>query len=348
MKKMDETELVATLTKIFGATAKGVTVGIGDDCAVIRPTKGLEQVITTDTLTESVHFSRAYAKAAEIAYKAVAVNLSDIAAMGAKPKYLLLSLSLPDDISRQWILRFAKGFANTAKKFGCSVIGGNVASGCELSITVTAIGECAVGRAVTRSGAKPGDLIYVTSTPGDSTFGLEILTGGSANPKDVKRAKRRDIKYLVGRHLMPTPRVEWGTLLARNKLATAMIDISDGVAIDLGRICEASDVGAKVTLSTFPLSPAARKIVNYRGVKGWRLVLAGGEDYELVFTVRPKQRAMMERLVVSGKIETTMIGKIVKPPAKGERVTFYDPAGAEIKLVSMGWIHQFGTRKPGR
>ena len=282
MRRMGEAELISAIKKLFGKKPPGVTIGIGDDCAAISPKKGFELLVTTDTLTENVHFKRRWATAEKIGYKTAAVNLSDIAAMGGTPRYLFLSLSLTNDVTDQWIMAFLRGFKKAISPYGCNVVGGNISQADTLSFTVTAIGEAAKGKLITRSGARAGDILYVTGTPGDAAFGLDILSGAI----DGVVGK----KSLIARHLIPTPRVEWGIKLSGKKLASAMIDISDGVAIDLERVCEASGVGAVVELAKFPLSPAASRIVKQAGQKGWERVLSGGEDYELLFAVRPKNR----------------------------------------------------------
>ena len=328
---MGEAELVSAIKKLFDKKAPGVTIGIGDDCAAISPGKGFELLVTTDTLTENVHFKRRWATAENIGYKTAAVNLSDIAAMGGTPRYLFLSLSLTNDIADRWIMAFLRGFKKAISPFDCNVVGGNIAKADTLSFTVTAIGEVAKGKIISRSGAKAGDVLYVTGTPGDAAFGLDILSGAI----DGVRGK----KSLIARHLTPTPRVEWALKLSSEKLASAMIDISDGVAIDLERVCEASGVGATINLTQFPFSPATARLVKQQGMKGYERVLSGGEDYELLFTVRPKNRDAVDQLIAKGAIEATAIGAITKSVDKKAQVRFLDIDGSPLKLLKSGWTH---------
>lgn len=289
-------------------------------------------LVTTDTLAEGAHFSRESAPPRMLGGKCAAVNISDIAAMGGQPKYALLSPCFPKGLPVKWIKDFLIGFHETLKQHGCILIGGNVSSARDwISVTVTVMGDIAEKRIVKRDGAKPGDLIYITGTVGDSTLGLDLLLSGR-KPLDKTE------KYLVSRHLSPTPRVEWGMLIAEKALASAMIDVSDGLALDLARLVESSKVCADVSLDTIPLSvPAKRMLAGMGQDDGWRRVLTGGEDYELLFTVHPEKEGRLKKLIGSGKIVASKIG-CVTDGAKPKIKIFYS-SGRGLKVGEYGYVH---------
>ena len=278
-----------------------VVTGIGDDGAVIRPSPGKELVTVVDTLVADTHFPRSI-DPADIGYRAVAVNLSDMAAMGAIPRWMTLALTLtraePD-----WLERFAAGLYEAAKDSDVALIGGDTTRGEQLVVSVQVSGEVATGSAILRSGAKPGDTIFVTGTLGDAAAGLEQLDAD--NPDD----------YLVSRFLRPTARVEAGLALAG--VANAAIDVSDGLIADLDKLLEASRVGADVDIEKLPLSQA---IVDFAGrERALQYAMGGGDDYELCFTL-PQSR-------LPGNLPCTAIGRItagddLKCFADGELVTF--------------------------
>lgn len=289
-------------------------------------------LVTTDTLTEGVHFSRKLAPARMLGAKSAAVNLSDIAAMGGEPKYALLSPCFPKGLERGWIKDFLAGFHETLNQHGCMLIGGNVSSAKDwISVTVTVMGQIAENRIVKRDGAKPGDLIYITGTPGDSAMGLGLLLSG-------RKPQNNAEKYLVSRHLSPTPRVEWGRLIAEKGLASAMIDVSDGLALDLLRLVEASKACASVSLGLIPLSPpTAKMLASMKEDDGWRRILNGGEDYELLFTVHPKKESLLKKLIADGKIVASKIGHVTggaKPI-----IQFTYPTGRILKMREYGYVH---------
>jgi len=243
----------------------GVAVGIGDDGAVLVPTVGKEQIQVVDTLVAGVHFPLS-TDPADIAYRAVAVNLSDIAAMGGTPRWMTLALTL-NDWSEQWVESFATGLFLAADKYDVALIGGDTTSGPTITVTVTVIGEVEPGTALLRSGAKPGDTLFVTGTLGDSAAGLSLLQAGETDD------------FLVNRFLRPTPRLEIGKALIGNAHAT--IDISDGLLGDLKKLLAASGVGGEVDLDKLPLSSALR--AEFPPADQRRLALMGGDDYELCF-----------------------------------------------------------------
>ncbi|VAX17268.1 Thiamine-monophosphate kinase [hydrothermal vent metagenome] len=332
MGKLNELDIVRRIEKKFAGPAKGLVTGIGDDCAVIAPTLGCEVVVTTDTLVEGVHFRCDLSPARLIGEKSAAVNLSDVAAMGAKPKFCFLSLTLTNKIDGRWVASYLAGFEKTVKKHGVALAGGNVAmAGRDLSFTVTLMGEVKPKLKVLRSGAKPGDHVFVTGTPGDAILGLNLSL------KKKKQYSTNERK-LIKRHQAPTPRVEWGMALAKSGAVSAMIDISDGVALDLTRMMDASKTSAEIDLMRFPLSQAAFGILETGKTKTWETILTGGEDYELLFTVREEKFKKVMELIKQGKIDASPIGLVTK--RKRKPVLILDPEEREVNLSRLGFIHR--------
>ncbi len=262
---MDEFELIRRyFTR--AAQAARVIVGIGDDGAILEPTPGMQQVQAIDTLVEGVHFP-ADANPADIGYRVVAVNVSDIASMGAVPRWMTLALTLSDK-DESWVADFATGLYEAASDFGVELVGGDTTSGDVAVATVHVTGEVEEGRALLRSGAQPGDIVYVTGTFGDAAAGLELLRSG------------RDDDHLVRRFLRPAARLAEGRELAGR--ATACIDVSDGLVGDLRKLCEASGVGAEIDVDLVPRSAAL--LNRFDAADATRFALTGGDDFELCFT----------------------------------------------------------------
>jgi thiamine-monophosphate kinase len=266
-------------------------VGIGDDAAVLAPPPNRQLVVCTDTLVEGVHFPIGTA-ADSVGHKALAVNLSDLAAMGAEPAWFFLALTLPAADS-EWLDRFAAGMARLASATGIYLAGGDLASG-PLNICVTAVGLVETGRALQRSGAAPGDLVVVSGRPGAAAHALDIMRAGG-EPAEQDRAALD----------FPSPRLELGRAL--QGLATSCIDLSDGLLADLGHILDASKVGAELALGSLPCpdSMAAKP-----ELERWPSQLSGGDDYELCFTVPAASRGRLDALARSGACELTVIGAI--------------------------------------
>ncbi len=330
MTKNRELDLVLLIDKIFSQSSREVMLGMGDDCAAIKPKAGHELLLTTDTLIEKIHFDRGWISPFSLGKKSVSVNLSDIAAMGGRPRFLMMSINITDDVDRRWVKRYLQGLYSVAIEHGCALIGGNIArTESDLSFTVTAIGDIRPGLRVDRSGAKPGDLIYVTGTPGDSALGLDLL---------MKRKKRYTPaeRKLIKRHIEPTPRTEWGQLLSKKRLASAMIDISDGVVLDLRRVLESSNVSARLDLTKFPLSKSARGLLKKKGKSAWSRILGGGEDYELMFTVPARKQSVIEKLIENGNISAGYIGKVAK---HGLPLEIIDPDGEPVLVENEGFLH---------
>jgi thiamine-monophosphate kinase len=281
-------------------------LGIGDDCAVWTPTPGCQQLVSTDLLIEDIHFTLGGASGlTDLGQKALAVNLSDVAAMGGVPCYVTLGLGLPGPPESYRALM--DGFIAHAAACGVSLIGGDTCAARDrLMISVTVIGEAPTGRAVTRSGAKPGDRIYLTGCTGESAAGLALLSNPSL--ADVLDPVHWDT--LLGRHLRPTARLAEGALLGESGLASAMIDVSDGVAPDLGHILTESRVGAELDADKIPVSDPLNAFADATGGDALNMALGGGEDYELLFTVRPGHCAEVEGKIAAGELNARAIGHI--------------------------------------
>lgn len=263
MKPIGEFELIRLFTRALPLRGEGVLLGVGDDAAVLRPPRGELLVATSDAVVDGVHFDSRFT-AADIGWKALAVNLSDLAAMGARPLWALVALALPRDTDPAKVAGVARGLGECARRHGVAVVGGNVTRARQLSLTVTVVGSAA--RPLRRDGASPGDVVMLSGTVGDAALGL----------------RRAAALALVRRQRRPIPRLALGRALGG--IATAAIDVSDGFVQDLAHLCDASRVGASVLLDELPLSAAYRRATR-RAADPWGAALSGGEDYELCVTV---------------------------------------------------------------
>lgn len=282
--------------------AAGVRLGIGDDCAALSLPPGELLLTTTDLLIEQVHFRRDWTDLRTLGRKSVAVNVSDIAAMGGTPRHLFLGLAVPVGMSVENLDDFVAGFLEAARHYGATLAGGDTCrSPGPLLISVTAEGAVPEGELVRRSGARPGDTLYVSGTLGDSGLALQLLLAGEA-PEP----------FLARRHHDPEARTGLGRALARAAIPTAMIDISDGLLADLGHILEASQAGAAIEAAALPLSAPFRRALAQEPAL-LDLALAGGEDYELLFTVPPEREAELVDLAGSVGVPVTRLGRITAP-----------------------------------
>ena len=301
-----------------------VAVGIGDDAAVVDVPPGEQLVVAADTLVAAVHFPEATAPA-DIGHKALAVNLSDLAAMGARPAWATLALTLPA-ADEAWLAAFARGFFALAERTGVELIGGDTTRG-PLTVSVQIMGLVPQGRALLRSGARPGDRIFVSGTLGDAGLALRLLERGGAD------ASARD-ESLAARLDRPEPRVELGAAL--RGLATAAIDLSDGLLADLGHILERSGVGATLWVDRLPRSAAFCARVENAGAPGWyELPLSAGDDYELCFTVAAERAEAVRALSEELALPLTWIGEIESAP--GLRCRHQD--GRDFAPPSSGYEH---------
>ncbi len=299
-----------------------ILLGIGDDAAAWQSDDRV-QLATTDTLVEGVHFDLGVMTWEELGWKALAVNLSDIAAMGGIPNYALLSLALPIKLQVREVSDFIDSFTQAAAEFGVAVIGGNVATAPNTVITVTVIGRSEGNTLLERSKALSGDQIAVTGYLGASAAGLEILKGAA-----ISDPKAEDI--LRQAHLRPMPRVKEGQILVKQGVRTA-IDISDGLIADLDHICESSRVKAKINIEQVPVHPA----VAAHFPNSQELALSGGEDYEIIFVA---DRATIGRAKRALRCPVTVIGQITEEELPA-RVLVVDPSGTTIRYKRKGWDH---------
>lgn len=278
---------------------RDVVLAIGDDCAVTSLKLNQQLAITTDTLVCGTHFLPTIS-AADLAYKCVAVNLSDLASMGAEPAWISLALTLPE-INHNWLAEFSKHLFNILDHYNVDLIGGDTTKG-HLSLTLTAQGIVPQDKALFRHNAKIGDWIYVSGTLGDSAGGLQLLL----NQKTDNVNWNKDESYLIQRHLRPTPRVLLGLTIA--SIANAAIDISDGLLSDLGHILKRSHCGAVINLDDLPLSESLLNC--YSKEKAEQFALSGGEDYELCFTVHNDNKQKLEKALTNIGVNYTCIGQI--------------------------------------
>ncbi|MHB8481917.1 MAG: thiamine-phosphate kinase [Nitrospiria bacterium] len=330
VSKSGERNLLKKIFKEFKAHPSYLRVGIGDDAAVVDPRKGWHLVYTTDTLVENIDFNLGDMTYEQIGEKALAANLSDIAAMGAHPKYYLLTLGIPAQTSVSEIMAIFKSLKKSGKKYHVNLIGGDLSEAPVLIIGLTLAGEIKPRCAVLRSGASPGDIVFVTGTLGDSRAGLDIL-----KKKRFFSTISPETEFLVARHVSPRPRIREGQLLSGERLATAMMDISDGLSVDLLNLTEASHTGAVIRLQDLPLSPSYAAYTKRIKQNPFQWALSGGEDFELLFTVSPKKVSRLKSLIGGGKIRATQIGEMTSK--KGIR--YLDPSGKEIKIKVKGYEH---------
>jgi thiamine-monophosphate kinase len=321
--KTAEDQLVRKIAKALASKRRrGLTLGVGDDAALVAPRPGYETILTCDWFLEGSHFLREKHPPESVGWKCLARAVSDIAAMGGAPRHFLLSLALPESHTGRWLDRFLNGLARAERRLSCQLAGGDTTKNDKILINVTVVGEIRRGCAVLRSGAKPGDLIFVSGRLGEAELGLRGLRQGGA-------ARHRNSPCLK-KHLYPEPRLALGQWLAEKRIATAMMDLSDGLSTDLPRICEESGVGARLEADRIPKVPVpASKGRNHLDVT--ELALNGGDDYELLFTVRPSDaRRIPGRL--RGLI-LTCIGEVTRK----QRILLIGSEGREEKLVSRGW-----------
>jgi thiamine-monophosphate kinase len=297
---LSESELIARYFRSCGAQRRDVELGVGDDAAILECPPGTQLVATTDTLVAGVHFPSSVPPAA-IGHRALAVNLSDLAAMGARPAWALLALTLPAADER-WLGEFAAGFSALARAHEVALVGGDTTRG-PLTVTVQLLGHVPHGRALTRAGGRAGDALFVSGAPGDAGAGLAIEQGRLNAPPEAA-------PYLRERFLLPTPRVALGERL--REYARACIDVSDGLLGDAGKLAAASGVGLEIS---YALLPVSRPLVQAVGPDAAReLALSAGDDYELVFAVDPARRAELERELPPAQWNYGQIGVLRSAP----------------------------------
>ncbi len=325
---MAEFDLIALIRERCGIAREDVRLGIGDDAALLAVPAGQLLAVSTDTLVAGVHFPQS-SKAYDVGWKALAVNLSDLAAMGATPAWATLALTLPQ-ADAHWVGGFADGFAALAREFKLALVGGDTTQG-PLSITVTVHGFVAEGAALLRSGARVGDAVFVTGTLGDAAAGLRCLDKNDREAERLLSVPAGTRESLVERLNRPIPRVALG--LALRGKASACIDVSDGLLADLGHVCSASRVGAEIDVELLPHSSALTAVFDTPALQGFQL--CGGDDYELCFTAAEHGAvALLGDLARSG-CAATRIGRIVAEPG----VRAYDRSGNRVTMTRPGWEH---------
>jgi thiamine-monophosphate kinase len=312
--------------------------GIGDDAAVFRPGPGSVELVSVDTFVEGIHFDLTYTSFSHLGWKAVAASLSDIAAMGGSPRYVLLTLAIPAKISVEMLDEFYSGAAAACKKYSCLIVGGDTAASvANFSVAATVIGEAPGDGVIYRKGAKEGDYICVTGHLGASIAGLKVLQrekqkflasgNGSAFEPNLE-----PYKTAIEKHLVPKPRFDISSLFAGKVKVHSMVDISDGLASEVHHLCRAGDVGATIYEHNLPIEPLTQRIADEFSARATDYALYGGEEYELLFTMGDAEQKQLEKLTN----DVSIIGRIT--PA-GEGVNLVREQGEKELLRPGGWNH---------
>jgi thiamine-monophosphate kinase len=330
-------ELARAVPSVIGARASagvaraGVRLGIGDDAAVVVPRRNTDLILTCDAFLEGVHFLADRHPPDSVGYKSLARATSDVAAMGATPRFFLLTLALPQNRTGKWLSGLLRGMKRAARELGLVLIGGDTTRFPSVSISITVLGEVAPGRAIARAGARPGDILYVTGKLGRAQLGLEVVKN---SPLGVVKPLIRSRNRLLRRHLYPQIRLRLGEWLAEHRIATSMIDISDGLSTDLGHLCAVSGCGARLWARRIPCVeiPASQSsLARKRKLDALQMALHGGDDYELLFTV---PRRLVKRLRAAPEFrDITAIGEI----EHGEQIQLVDAQGRAKPLKPGGW-----------
>ncbi len=333
MKDLTERTLIDKIREKAGGGKKDLILGIGDDCAIFGHQYKGPWLISTDMLVDATHFDRNWHTPHLLGRKCIAVNLSDIAAMGGIPRFLLISISLPEYISSQWVTEWFRGVLEISEQYNCHIIGGDTVSGTELTISVTVLGSQLPEGPIVRSGANVGDRIYVSGNLGSAAIGLELFL----------KQKRKEIKELnplwqeaLTAHLNPVPQIELGKNLCKSGCVSAMLDISDGLATDLSHICRESKVGALVEQRKLPSAKVLDDICSELSLSKLDALLRGGEDYQLVFTVKKESLQMFETIIENKNLHVTAIGEI----DNGHGVILQSLDGTTQDISYQGYEHR--------
>jgi len=325
-RNQDENQLLGRIAQAFagkrGSRHRALRLGIGDDAALYAPRSGYESILTCDWFLEGTHFLRKQHPADAIGWKCLARAVSDGAAMGGVPQCFLLSLALPPSHTGKWLDQFLGGLRRASRRFGCALAGGDTTRQERILINVSVVGEVRAGGAILRSGARPGDLIYVSGRLGEAELGLRLLQAG--------KIKTGNSKVWLRKHLYPEPRLRLGRWLAENRIATAMMDLSDGLSSDLPRLCAASGVGARIEETSLPIVKLPARFAR-GGVDPLKLALDGGDDYELLFTV-PKGKARLVPGFLEG-VRLTKIGEVTRK----KKIILGEVGGLSRLLIPSGW-----------
>jgi thiamine-monophosphate kinase len=330
-----EFEFINNLRRLTVPTEQSsVIVGMGDDAAVIRSQAGKDTVVSSDLLVEDIDFRRTTTTPALLGHKSLAVSLSDIASMGARPRWSLISIGVPEDIwETSFVDEFYDGLLSLGQQYDVQLVGGDTSSTTEkIVIDSIVLGECTNNLAVTRAAAKPGDQVFVTGYLGGAAAGLRLIERGAHLPSEGSEDLHL-VDHVMLRQLRPEPRVGWGIVLGQEQLATAMIDISDGLSSDLNHLCFESNVGALVDSSLIPIDQKVADLCGRRALDPLQLALHGGEDFELLFTVAAGNVSRLPRRVDG--VAITRIGEI-RDAAEGIKIS----EGSRVwELQPGGWRH---------
>jgi thiamine-monophosphate kinase len=321
--KTSENDLIRRIRAAASSSTRrdsAIRLGIGDDAALFSPRRGYETILTCDWFLEGTHFLRDKHPADSVGWKCLARAVSDIAAMGGEPRCFLLSLAIPETHTGRWLDEFLAGLRRAARKFKCPLAGGDTTRRREILINITVVGEVRSGHALRRSGAQPGDIIFVSGRLGEAEVGLQRLRSKTRIRKDDPRLRK---------HLYPEPRIALGRWLTDHRIATAMMDLSDGLSTDLPRLCAASGVGARLEASSIPTVTSSSR--SGGGVDALDVALNGGDDYELLFTVRPCEASQVPRTFQG--VPLTAIGEITRDTSL--RILQDDGQGTNIQ--PKGW-----------
>jgi thiamine-monophosphate kinase len=323
---MLEDELIQKISKAAAKARFGehtTLLGIGDDAALWKPRPGHEVILTCDWFLEGTHFLRDKHPPDAVGWKSLARAVSDIAAMGATPVCFLLSLALPADLIGRWLDAFLAGLSRAARKFSCPLAGGDTTRRSEVLINITVIGQIASRKAVLRSGARPGDAIFVSGRLGEAELGLRLL-------RKSKRIAFRKKQGPLEKHLYPQPRLALGRWLAEQQLASAMMDLSDGLSTDLPRLCASSKVGARIDAAKIPTPRISSRLPD-RSFDSLELALHGGDDYELLFSASARKAQRIPRSHAG--VPITRIGEITKAGS----IILVGRNGHQVPFANRGW-----------
>lgn len=334
LERIGEFGLINRIKKKVTAEGEGVRLGIDDDAAAFEPTKGMVTLLTTDTFVEGIHFDPAYATAYQIGWKAMAANLSDIAAMGGIPRTAVVSVCLPDHTEVEWVEELYAGMNDLIDRFQGAIVGGDTsAARKDTVITIALAGEVESKRMITRAGAQKGDIICVTGDLGSSMGGLKVLRrkGG-----ETEKSKER-WSHLIEKHLLPLPRIHEARILVAETKVNAMIDISDGLASEIHHICELSKTGAKLYTEEIPIHPQTTDAAQEHDGSSQQYALYGGEDFELLFTLSPKNVGDIFDIIVNETgTQVSVIGAILEAD---QGIALVDEKGQQQPLSFSGYNH---------
>ena len=323
---IDEISALRRIEEQFNKKTNGIELGIGDDAAAVNFTAGRIVLATTDSQVEDVHFVKSQISPQELARKAIAVSVSDVAAMGGVARYILSSVGFSESEDKNYLEELISGFTSSLEEFEVELVGGNLSSSDKLFLDITVLGEVEPDLMVKRSGASPGERIFVSGTLGDSALGFEILQAqNKTNTND----------FLINRHLNPSPRLALGRELALKTVATSMIDISDGLALDIERITVHQGLGGIIELQQLPISEQYNECVDKFSDDKYELALSGGEDYELLFTSPEDKRQDIKQISEDLKIQLTEIGYVTN----SKSLDLVNIDGEKINLKQRGFVH---------